>query len=52
MVGEASIVKTIITVYEGITEEGASFLLKLHTVRRPATSLKMSSLFLNIFLKS
>ena len=29
MVGSAFIVKPIITVYQGITEEGASFLVKL-----------------------
>ena len=29
MLGQTSIVKPIITVYEGITEEGASFLAKL-----------------------
>ena len=32
MVGSAPIVKPIITVYEGITEEGASFLVKLQKV--------------------
>ena len=63
MVGEASIVKPIITVYESIAE-GASFLVKLLeegirrcfffskvTGRRNTTSLKLSSSFLNILLK-
>ena len=49
LVGEASIIKPLITVYEGITEEVA-FLVKLQE-KDIITSLKMSSLLLTILLK-
>ena len=49
MVGQASIVKPIITVYEGVTEEGASFLVKLQEEDLQVT--KNELLVFNILLK-